>query len=103
MANVRVNSRSYLRFTKLMEAHGIVFWDVPEFPAIPQRPDDGAFEVTDSNDRRLDTISQKVYGDPELWWVIALANDLQLIPTEMKRGMMLRIPASEFVFKTLLR
>jgi len=40
---------------------------------------------------RLDFIAEKVYGNPDLWWVIAIANNI-LDPFDVKQGAVLRIP-----------
>jgi hypothetical protein len=103
MATVSLSGRSYLKFAQLLESNGVVFWDLPEFPEIPQRTDDTTISVDDQTELRLDNLAYQAYGDSELWWVIAVANDLQLIPTEIKRGMTLRVPSQEYVFKELLR
>lgn len=100
--SVKILPRSYLRFADLLTVNGIEFWDVPSFPDIPPQPDDTTFTVDDLTDGRIDTIAYKVYGDAQLWWVIALANGLDLLPTQLKRNMVLRIPSANFVFKKLL-
>ena len=40
---------------------------------------------------RLDTISYRVYGDPQYWWVILAANEYQ-IEFDIIEGEILRIP-----------
>lgn len=37
---------------------------------------DEIFRVPAGGDARLDLISQKFYGVPDLWWVIALVNNI---------------------------
>jgi len=37
---------------------------------------DEIFRVPAGGDARLDLISQKFYGIPDLWWVIALVNNI---------------------------
>jgi hypothetical protein len=40
---------------------------------------------------RLDTISHKYFGDPDYWWVIALANRI-MDPFTLPVGQRIRIP-----------
>lgn len=103
MASFTVSGRAYMKYAQMLESNGVVFWDVPDFPEITPRADDTSINVDDRNEMRLDLIANEVYGDPQLWWVIAVANNIQLIPTEIKRGSKLRIPSQEYVFKELLR
>lgn len=61
-----------------------------------------SFQVTDTNDGRLDIISTKVYGTPDLWWVIALYNGIINPLVEVETGTYLRMPsrsAVEFVLQ----
>jgi nucleoid-associated protein YgaU len=41
---------------------------------------------------RMDKLASKFYGDDELWWVIALANNIAN-PLAVAAGMVIRIPA----------
>lgn len=52
-----------------------------------------SFQVADSNEGRLDIISDKVYGTPDLWWVIALYNGIIHPLAEIETGTYLRIPS----------
>jgi len=42
----------------------------------------------------LDTLAYTYYGDPTLWWVIALANNLGKGRMSVPPGLQLRIPAN---------
>lgn len=44
--------------------------------SFPEADDDGWMEVKGSQGLRLDRISSKIYGTPELWWAIACANQI---------------------------
>jgi nucleoid-associated protein YgaU len=50
---------------------------------------------------RLDQLAHRYYDDPVLWWVIAMANDLDLIPTALNYGEVLRIPSPRYVSQNL--
>jgi len=47
-------------------------------------------EVTD----RLDLLANKYYGDRSLWWVIAVANNINDASFYVKEGLQLRIPSN---------
>lgn len=47
-------------------------------------------EVTD----RLDLLAYKYYGDRTLWWVIAVANNINDASFYVKEGIQLRIPSN---------
>lgn len=42
----------------------------------------------------LDSLAYKYYGDPTLWWVIALANGLGKGRLSIQSGLQLRIPSN---------
>jgi nucleoid-associated protein YgaU len=42
----------------------------------------------------LDSLAFTYYGDPTLWWVIALANNLGKARLSVPAGLQLRIPAN---------
>tara|TARA_Y100000361_G_C10974950_1_gene245953 strand:+ start:69 stop:374 length:306 start_codon:yes stop_codon:yes gene_type:complete len=56
--------------------------------SVPKRNDD-IFVVTQDGDR-LDHLANEYYGDANLWWYIAKANNLKFIT--IKVGSTLRIP-----------
>lgn len=48
--------------------------------------------ITSGEVGRLDLIAQKFYDSAELWWVIAIANDIFNAFTEITIGKILRVP-----------
>ena len=50
----------------------------------------------------VDFLGERYYGDPELEWVIALRNDLDLPEQELYRGMELKIPSPDYVFSKIV-
>ena len=48
-------------------------------------------EVQKEEENRLDIIDKKYYGDPDLFWVIAMGNDM-IDPFVVKVGDIIRIP-----------
>lgn len=96
---VSVTRKSRLRFKELVSVKGVEFWELDTLPTFPESPADIYYrvEVTD----RIDLIANRYYGDPNLWWVIAVANDLYILPTDLKNGATIRIPAPAYVNGTL--
>ena len=99
--SVKVNKHSRLRFSELLSSEGVEFWDTLVLPTIVSQTDDMVYEVTSSD--RIDTIANKFYGDPVLWWVVAAANDMELVPTALYEGQKLRIPAPRYVLQELFQ
>lgn len=97
--SVDLRKRSRLRFANLQLIDGYEFWDLFEPPVIPPQPDDAFYRIKAGD--RIDLLANTFYGDPILWWVIALANDLELLPTEINEGDVIRIPSSRFVSQVL--
>lgn len=98
---VRVSQFSRLRFHKFLESEGTQFWDLGKYPRIPERPDDVAHTVTEGD--RLDTLAFKYYGDPVLWWVLAVANEFPNPQTDLNVGDVIRIPSPAFVKQELFK
>ena len=96
---VRVPRFSRLRFGELVEVDGFEFWDVVDLPETLPQPDDLVYTVTEVD--RIDLLAFRFYMDARLWWVIAVANDMELIPAELNTGDELRIPAERFVTQVL--
>lgn len=88
-------------FGDLVVVDGYEFWDTLVLPPTRPRPDDLIYTVQ-SNDR-IDLLAHRFYQDPILWWVIAWANDMEILPTDLKVGADIRIPALAFVENQLLR
>ena len=92
---IRLNQNSRLRFADLVDVDGITFFDYLYPPRIEPQSDD-IIRIVQAGDR-IDSIAYEMYRDTALWWVIALANDLEILPTQLNVGMELRIPAPRYV------
>lgn len=55
--------------------------------------DDTFHKVSAGQEYRLDLIALEKYQSPLLWWVIALANEIQNPIMEPEAGRMLRVPS----------
>lgn len=63
-----------------------------QYPAIQQLDSD---IIVISNDGDfLDTLAYKYYGDPTLYWIIALSNGLGKARMSVPAGLQLRIPTN---------
>jgi len=84
----------YSRFFRqsVYRESGEMFWGTWIPPEIPFSPQDVYHEVAEKDERRLDLISYRWYKTPELWWVIAEANNLMFPVDDLEIGMILRIP-----------
>ena len=96
---ISLGSRSRLRFKELLEINGVTFWELDELPVVPDQVDDIYYMVTQTD--RIDLLSTTFYGDSNMWWVIAVANNLNLLPSELVPGTTLRIPSPNYVANVL--
>jgi len=96
---ISVRTRSRLRFGSVQLIDGVEFWDLLQLPDIPIQQDDILYPVQGAD--RIDSIANAFYGDPILWWVIALANDMDLLPPDLQVGSTIRIPAPRYVLQVL--
>lgn len=99
--SVRIKRESRLQYRPLVALDGYEFFDFEPYPEFPERDDDTLYPVKDGD--RPDLLGRKFYGDPSKWWVIAVANNLELIPSELYVGQVLRIPNPGFVQAQLFR
>jgi hypothetical protein len=68
--------------------------------AVPRQDD--IQHIVSSHDR-IDLLADRYYQDAGMWWVIAWANSLDILPTDMKQNMQLRIPSKDYVTNELIR
>ena len=61
-----------------------------EYPVIV--PQDTDILVVSNSEDYLDTLALKYYGDPTLYWIIALANNLGKGRLSVPPGLTLRVP-----------
>lgn len=57
-------------------------------------PQDSDTVVITNEADYLDSLAYRYYGDPTLWWIIALANNLGKAKMSVPAGLQLRIPAN---------
>ena len=57
-------------------------------------PSNNDYYIITREEDRMDLIANDFYGDPTLWWVIAMANDLPGDTMYPPLGFQLRIPSN---------
>jgi nucleoid-associated protein YgaU len=94
---VEVSANSRLRFSKaVVGVDGVPYLDLWSLTdQIPVQADDSAYIVAATD--TIATIATKFYGDPVLWWAIALANDIVDPLTEVYEGRELRIVSGSYI------
>lgn len=97
----KVGVSTHLKFGKLLNADGVLFWDYTDMPVIEAQDDDLVHTVTDIDVNRPDLLAFDYYGDEVLWWVILLANNKNTI-NQLSIGEELIIPSPRYVKSTLL-
>ena len=97
---ISIKNNSRLHFADLFTIDGIEFWDLTEFPTIPTQNDDILHQI--QGPERIDVLANRYYSDPILWWVIAVANDLEIVPTNFQVGDIVRIPSPRYITQVLL-
>ena len=99
----RTSRQIFARLLTLAEDDGseeVEAWEMPEFPKVDPSQDDTIYQVQQYD--RIDLLAERFYGNGELWWVIALANDLNLLPNDLAPFSTIRIPSNKRVFSKIL-
>ena len=58
------------------------------------KPSDNDFYIISEASDRLDILASKYFGDKSLWWIIAVANNLNEASFFINPGTQLRIPGN---------
>lgn len=99
--SIEVSQVSRLQFADLLIVDSVEFWDTLALPDAVARPDD-IIHVVSSNDR-IDLLADRYYQSASMWWVIAWANDFNILPTDLKENARIRIPSKNYVINELIR
>lgn len=83
----------YTDIQKLNTLEGRRYITNPLYPTIPETADD-IYVITVQGDR-YDLLAQSYYGDVNLWWIIATANNANTDDLAIKPGLQIRIPVSK--------
>jgi hypothetical protein len=58
------------------------------------RPNDNDMYIISEQGDRLDILASKYYNEPDMWWVIAVANNINDATFYVEPGIQLRIPSN---------
>lgn len=90
-------SSRYRRLARIMDDEGNQYIESASDLSFPKKDDDRYHIVTAGEANRLDLISNQYYGTPLLYWVIAVASELE-DPLEVPSGTTLRIPSHQSLY-----
>jgi hypothetical protein len=96
------NAMSRYRGHRIVEIDGFRTSETWKAPVITPQPTDQFYRVQAGEVNRLGLIAQKFYGSRQLWWVIALANQIHDPVAEIEVNTELRIPNRRYLFETIL-
>ena len=83
------NRYSYANVKKDTDTN-VAYYESTIYPKI--KPSDNDFYIiTDAGDR-LDLLAKKYYNNPSMWWIIAVANNLNDGNLFVPEGIQMRIP-----------
>ncbi len=99
MAKAGLNSR--LRFSRTLLSEGVEYWDIVPYDEIPIQPDDTYHRVRQYD--TLDDLAEKKLGSTERQWIIAVANGMDIWPTDLIPESTIRIPSKRYVEEVLLK
>jgi hypothetical protein len=58
------------------------------------KPNDNDMYIISQQSDRLDILANKYYNDSSLWWIIAVANNLNNASLSIEPGIQMRIPSN---------
>lgn len=58
------------------------------------KPNDNDMYIISQQSDRLDILANKYYNDESLWWIIAVANNLNDASLSIEPGIQMRIPSN---------
>lgn len=101
MGKIKFRSTSRQNFSRWLVIDDVEHWEMSELPIIDAGQDDIIYQV--KQDDRIDLLAARFYGNAELWWIIAIANDMALLPNDLKPFATIRIPSNNRVYNKILK
>ena len=104
---IQTSRPSWLRYCEATLAYdqvlkaSVTFMQPAELPEIEVSDDDIDYMVNAGD--RSDKLAYKFYGDPALWWVIALRNQIDLPEVGLWKGRVIVIPSPQVVREKLAK
>jgi len=71
-------------------------------PEIDEKNSDTFITIKSKDNGRLDLLANQYYGTPELWWAIALVNNIFDPTYGVETGTVIRIPPLQSIFSNEL-
>ena len=99
--SINLKLRSYSRFRKqnlFRNTDGRLYFGTYVKPSFPNSPKDVFHTVVEGQENRLDLIAYYYYRNSELWWVIALVNDIISVFDDVSVGDIVRVPDLNSIF-----
>lgn len=87
----------YRKLRKYIDEESKYFHDLPKPFDFKGSEDDTYYKVESQSTNRLDYVAHVVYRNSKLWWVIAMANDIE-DPNNVPLGTVLTIPSQSSLF-----
>ena len=81
---------------------GHYYFGIWKVPKIDEQPEDIYYTIRYGQSLNLATISYEKYGTKDLWWVIAVANNILDPFTELKVNDVIRIPNLSYIYSKIL-
>jgi len=101
-----IKRSSRLQFAEFLndldgDQNGFDFFELTEYPEIEAQTDDIVYLVKTTD--RMDLLAYRYYQDCVLWWVIAVANNMELLPDDLQEGETIIIPSPRYVLNDLFK
>lgn len=93
--SVNISQTSRLLFDTLLSVDGYEFWDTLDLPTFVSHIGDLKHKVIATD--RLDILADYYYADATMWWVIAWANGMEVIPTALNVDDVITIPDPSYI------
>ena len=81
----------YSIYRQIIDSNNDTYLETVNQTPVAESNLDKYHEVEQNEENRLDIIANKYYGSPDLWWVIAMGNNI-IDPFIVKVGDIIRIP-----------
>ena len=88
--NIKLKKQNILRGKNNPKLYNIISYENPTYSSIPELDSD-IYVITQLGDR-FDNLANQFYGNPQLWWYLAKANNLTFMSIPV--GTSLRIPGT---------
>lgn len=97
-----INPESPMLFSQAIKLDdGSEVWSIMDFEPMQNRTDDISYVVNKGDD--IELVAKRFYGTDRLAWVIAIKNNMYLLPVEFYTGRVVKIPSPDYILNTYLK